>query len=223
MIIYSNGCSHTFGHCVEKEEVWVNLIMKNLSKEYVSFNSNLFSFTENTIINENNIYINESRCGAGNDYIFHTSIESITKLITYNKKPNYVFIQWSGPNRRMHCLPNGEVKFVNPQDNVEYQVKFEPMGSEHTLHYIFLLQEFLKKENIKYYFLNYMPLDNSIKFRSIYNEIDMNSFIDFGFGKDVLTTGILEMIKEKGFSCDELGHPNKEGNEYIANEILNKI
>ena len=68
-----------------------------------------------------------------------------------------------------------------------------------------------------------MPLDNSIKFRSIYNEIDMNSFIDFGFGKDVLTTGILEMIKEKGFSCDELGHPNKEGNEYIANEILNKI
>ena len=51
----------------------------------------------------------------------------------------------------------------------------------------------------------------------------MNSFIDFGFGKDVLTTGILEMIKEKGFSCDELGHPNKEGNEYIANEILNKI
>ena len=41
-----------------------------------------------------------------------------------------------------------------------------------------------------------MPLDNSIKFRSIYNEIDMNSFIDFGFGKDVLTTGILEMIKE---------------------------
>jgi len=68
-----------------------------------------------------------------------------------------------------------------------------------------------------------MPLDNSIKFRSIYNEIDMNSFIDFGFGKDVLTTGILEMIKEKGFSCDELGHPNKEGNEYIANEILGKI
>ena len=68
-----------------------------------------------------------------------------------------------------------------------------------------------------------MPLDNSIKFRSIYNEIDMNNFIDFGFGKNILTTGILEMIKEKGFSCDELGHPNKEGNEYIANEILGKI
>ena len=68
-----------------------------------------------------------------------------------------------------------------------------------------------------------MPLDNSIKFRSIYNKIDMNNFIDFGFGKNILTTGILEMIKEKGFSCDELGHPNKEGNEYIANEILGKI
>jgi hypothetical protein len=97
------------------------------------------------------------------------------------------------------------------------------MGSLHTLHYIFSLQEFLKKENIKYLFFNYMELDSSIKNYSVYNEIDMNGFIDFGFGKDILTTGILETIKEKGFNCDELGHPNKEGNDYIANEILSKI
>jgi hypothetical protein len=68
-----------------------------------------------------------------------------------------------------------------------------------------------------------MELDTSIKNYSIYNEIDMDNFIDFNKGKDILTTGILEMMKERGFSCDPFGHPNKEGNEYIANEILKKL
>lgn len=223
MIIYSNGCSHTFGHCVDKEDVWVNLIMKKLVNNYVSFNSNLYSFNKETIINEENIYINESRCGAGNDYIFHTSIESISKLILHNKKPDYVFIQWSGPNRRMHCLPNGEIKFVNPQDNVEYQVKFEPMGSEHTLHYMFSLQEFLKKEKIIYFFINYMGLDLKIKDLSIFKKIDFNQFINFGYGDEIIFKGILHYIKENNMSCDELGHPNKKGNEFIANKILEKL
>jgi hypothetical protein len=222
MIIYSNGCSHTHVHCVEKDEIWSSLIMKHFTNDYFMFISSTNSFDLNDT-DKQNILINESRCGAGNDYIFHQTLETITHLIQNNKKPDFVFIQWSGPNRRQHCLPNGEIKNVNLNDNTEYHVKFEPMGSLHTLHYMFSLQEFLKKENIKYYFFNYMSLDDSIKFNSVYNDIDMNSFIDFGFGKDILTTGLLEMIKEKGFSCDNFGHPNKEGNEYIANEILKKI
>jgi len=196
--------------------------MKHYTQDYYMFISSTNVFNINDT-NNNNILINESRCGAGNDHIFHRTLETLTHLIQNNKKPDFAFIQWSGPNRRQHCLPNGEMKNVNLHDNIEYHVKFEPMGSLHTLHYIFSLQEFLKKENIKYRFFNYMELDKSIKYNSIYNEIDMDNFIDFGFGKDILTTGILEMIKEKGFSCDELGHPNKEGNEYIANEILGKI
>jgi hypothetical protein len=167
--------------------------------------------------------INESRCGAGNDYIFHQTLETVSHLIENNKKPDYVFIQWSGPNRRQHCLPNGEIVNVNLNDNIEYHVKFEPMGSKHTLHYIFMLQEFLKKENIKYYFFNYMALDNSIKNLSIYDEIDVKNFIDFGFGKDILTNGIIEYIKNNNLSCDEFGHPNELGNEFIANEILKKL
>jgi hypothetical protein len=223
MIIYSNGCSHTFGHCVKKDDVWVNLIMKNLKENYIKFNSHLYNFTKETVVDEDNIYINESKCGAGNDYIFHTSIESISKLISYNKKPDYVFIQWSSPNRRMHCLPNGEIKFVNPQDNIEYQVKFEPMGSEHTLHYMFSLQEFLKKENINYFFINYMGLDMKIKDLSIYRRIDFSKIIDFGFGENILIEGILNYIKKNNMSCDDLGHPNKKGNEFIANKIIERI
>jgi hypothetical protein len=196
--------------------------MKHFTDDYFMFISSTNSFNLGNT-NKENILINESRCGAGNDHIFHRTLETLTYLIQNNKKPDYVLIQWSGPNRRQHCLPNGEMKNVNLHDNIEYHVKFEPMGSLHTLHYIFSLQEFLKKENIKYYFFNYMELDKSIKNNPIYNEIDMGNFIDFGFGKDILTTGILEMIKEKEFSCDNQGHPNKEGNEYIANQILKKL
>jgi hypothetical protein len=222
MIIYSNGCSHTHIHCVEKDQIWSSVIMKHFTENYDMFisSTNVFSLNE---VNNENILINESRCGAGNDHIFHRTLETLIYLIENNKKPDYVFIQWSGPNRRQHCLPNGEMKNVNLHDNIEYHVKFEPMGSLHTLHYIFSLQEFLKKENIKYYFFNYMELDNSIKNTSIYNKIDMGNFIDFGFGKNILTKGILETMIEKGYSCDTFGHPNIVGNEYIANEILKKL
>ena len=222
MIIYSNGCSHTHVHCVEKDKIWSSNIMKNFVSDYYMFISSTNHFNVN-LTNQENILINESRCGAGNDYIFHQSLETITHLIDKGKKPNYVLIQWSGPNRRQHCLPNGEMISVNLYDNVEYNVKFEPMASKHTLHYMYVLQEFLKKEKIDYYFFNYMPLDESIKNLSIYENIDFSRFIDFDYGKNILTTGILEYIKNNQMSCDDMGHPNEVGNEFIANQILKRL
>ena len=222
MIIYSNGCSHTHIHCVEKQEIWSSVIMKSFVSDYYMFISSTNYFNVN-LTNDENILINESRCGAGNDQIFHQTLETLTHLIDNNKKPNYVFIQWSGPNRRQHCLPNGEMVNVNLYDNVEYNVKFEPMASKHTLHYMYVLQEFLKKENIDYYFFNYMPLDKSIKNLSTYENIDFDRFINFGYGKNILTTGILEYIKNNQMSCDNMGHPNEVGNEFIANQILKRL
>jgi hypothetical protein len=222
MIIYSNGCSHTHVHCVDKENIWSSVIMKNFVNDYYMFISSTNHFNVN-LTRDDNILINESRCGAGNDYILHRSLEGINHLIDNNKKPDYVFIQWSGPNRRQHCLPNGEVVNVNLHDNTEYQVKFEPLGSLHTLHYMYCLQEFLKRENINYYFFNYMSLDNSIKNSAIYKKLDINRFVDFGLGVDVLTIGLLDNIKKNNMSCDDLGHPSEEGNQFIANEILKKL
>ena len=222
MIIYSNGCSHTHVHCVGKQEIWSSFIMKSFVTDYYMFISSTNYFNVN-LTNDENILINESRCGAGNDQIFHQTLETLTHLIDNNKRPNYVFIQWSGPNRRQHCLPNGEMVNVNLYDNVEYNVKFEPMASKHTLHYMYVLQEFLKKENIDYYFFNYMPLDKSIKNLSTYENIDFDRFINFGYGKDILTTGILEYIKNNQMSCDNMGHPNEVGNEFIANQILKRL
>lgn len=222
MIIYSNGCSHTHVHCVEKEQIWSSLIMENFNSNYYLFISATNPFNIN-ITNNDNILINESRCGAGNDYIYHQTLETLSHLIENGRKPDHVFIQWSGPNRRQHCTPNGETVFVNLYDNVDYNIKFEPMASKHTLHYMFSLQEFLKKEEIEYYFFNYMALDKSITDLSIYKNIDLTRFIDFGYGKDILTTGILDYINNNNMSCDNMGHPNEIGNRFIANQILKKL
>jgi hemerythrin-like domain-containing protein len=128
MLLYVNGCSHTEGHHLEQKYTWSNLVKESLG---VSYN-----------------LINDAKCGAGNDYILHQSLESISKLINENKKPNLVIIQWSSPYRRLHSTHIGVEKFVNTFDNSEYGVKFEPMASKHTLHYIYLLQQFLKDNNI---------------------------------------------------------------------------
>lgn len=222
MIIYSNGCSHTHVHCVEKDEIWSSLIMKNFVKDYHFHISSTNYFNTANTQNEN-ILINDSRCGAGNDYILHTSLENITYLLKNNLKPDYVFIQWSGPNRRQHCEPNGRIVNVNLYDNVEYGVKFEPMGSIHTLHYMYLLQEFLESYNINYRFFNYMELDKNIINNQVYNNLNKKNIIDFGMGEKILTKGLINFMKENNFSCDNDGHPNVEGNRFIANEIIKTL
>jgi hypothetical protein len=191
MILYTNGCSITHGYLVGFENSWANILSKN-----------------------NNLdLINDSQCGVGNDYIFHKSLESITKLINEKKKPELVIIQWSGPNRRLHCDIDGNYYYVNLTDHIKYQPKYEPMGSEHTLHYMFCLHSFLEKNNIPYLFFNYMDLNNSIKKLEIYNEIDWT--------KSILINR--NLLISKKYIHDNEGHPNTAGHLYIANVIAKKL
>jgi hypothetical protein len=168
------------------------------------------------------VLYNHAIHGAGNDYIFHKSLETISSLVQKGNKPDYVIIQWSGTNRRLHFFPDGYV-FVNPSDYTELGVKFEPYGSEHTIHYMFSLQEYLKKNNINYLFFNYMALDKSIKDISVYNEIDLNNFLDFGMGESIIYNGLIDFFKSKDMCCDDAGHPNHQGNYLIAEEIGNRL
>ena len=219
MVVYTNGCSHTAGGCMKFQYTWPNIIIKSIIKNK--------SYKINPIEKEiglfDNILYNESLHGAGNDYIFHKSIETISTLISNNKKPNHVIIQWSGPNRRLHTQPDGTILFINPWDYPELGVKFEPMGSEHTIHYMFALQEFLKKNKIEYWFFNYMQLDKSIKKLQIYKEIDFDRFIDFGIGNSIIFKGLIDFFKSKSLCCDEQGHPNQDANFIIAKQFLDKI
>jgi hypothetical protein len=218
MILYTNGCSHTAGGCFKQIYSWPNLIMKSIM-ELKTYATNPL----NTDFKKNSkILYNQARHGGGNDFIFHKSLETITSLIQNNNKPDYVIIQWSGPNRRLHSLPDGYL-FVNPWDNTELGVKFEPYGSEHTIHYMFSLQEFLKKNQINYLFFNYMALDTSIKKTSIYAEIDTDRFLNFGMGDDILFNGLIDFLKSKNMCCDSQCHPNHEGIYLICQEIANKL
>ena len=191
MILYTNGCSITHGYLVGFENSWANIIAKNNDLQL----------------------INESQCGVGNDFIFHKTLESISKLIDNNKKPEFVIIQWSGPNRRLHCDIDGNYYYVNLTDHLKYHPKYEPMGSEHTLHYMFSLQEFLKTNGIKYYFFNYKDLNQSIKLLNIYNKIDWEC--DFEIN--------MIHLKKNGLVADDFGHPSLEGQYWIANNISKKL
>lgn len=224
MVIYSIGCSHTYGHCLRnKSLVWSNIIMRSFSQNYSTFGVNFNKLSIDSVKNTTDIFVNDSVCGAGNDFIYHTTLENVTLLIQENKKPDFVFVQWSGPNRRQHCRPDGNIVYVNLFDNVDDGIKFEPMGSMHTLHYMFSLQEFFKKENIKYYFFNYFGLDHSIKNLNIFKQIDFNSFLNFNLGDNFLYEGLLDYMIKNNYSCDEYGHPNEEGNYFMANHISEKL
>lgn len=219
MIIYTNGCSHTAGGSYNsKLYSWPHIIMKSIlnSKPYIN-NPNKLKQKEKL-----DILYNDSEHGAGNDFIFHKSLERITELIQTENKPDYVIIQWSGPNRRLHILPD-KYTFVNLYDNVELGIKFEPHGSQHTIHYMFSLQEFLKKNKINYLFFNYMALDESIKETNVFKQIDLDKFLKFDMGDNILFNGIIDLLKSKNMCSDNQGHPNHAGNYFICQQIAKEF
>lgn len=219
MIIYTNGCSHTAGHCFKRAKSWPHIVIKSI----IGNNSYSNNIEYNSIKRNSNVLYNQALHGAGNDYIFHKSLETISGLINSDNTPNYVIIQWSGPNRRMHSTADGGHLFVNPYDNTELGVLFEPMGSEHTLHYMLMLQEFLKNNGIKYLFFNYMELHKSIKKNATYKFIDFDNIVNFGLDSDTTFSGLINFFKENNMNCDEGGHPNKDGNYFIGKHIVEKL
>lgn len=229
MIVYVNGCSHT--EDVDKNNTkytWPRILMGKLSELYGYYRvigCSLNNRIDNSMSGFNQIktdmLINDSVCGASNDYIFHTSLESINELLNNKIKPDLVIIQWSGPNRRENCDHNGNISFITPYENLDHHLKFEPMASKHTLHYMFSLQEILTKNGINHLFFNYMGLDESIKNTNVLYKIDKSKVLDFG--NDTIFNGLIDLFRSNGFIRDVQGHPNKLGSECISNKILEKL
>jgi hypothetical protein len=241
MFLYVNGCSHSDDLWQEKDEernnsfVWSQHLIKNFVKDFkyfriigenpqkrpYIFEEKLLNISLNDLLNIENLLINDSVSGSGNDRIFHASLESLVKMIKLGKIPDLVVIQWSGPNRREYCDIDGKPLFVSPSENSHLHPKFEPMASTHTVHYMFILQEFLKKHNIDYYFFTYFGLDKSIEDLHTYNSLDITKFIDFG--NNTLYNGLIDLILSKGFNRDEHGHPNEMGAKFISDKIFKNI
>ena len=142
-------------------------------------------------------------------------------MVKIGKTPDLVVVQWSGVNRREYCGIDGKPLFVNPNQNSHLYPKFEPMATTHTAHYMFILQELLKKHNINYYFFTYFGVDKSIKNLNIYNSLDVSKMIDFG--NNTFYEGLIDLLLVNGFNRDEHGHPNQKGAKFISNNIFKNI
>lgn len=226
MIIYSNGCSHTRGACrMNMDDSYISIIAKSLFRddyelyygnpniEYKQSNDNLNFFKKKSVKN-NKVLVN-ANFGKSNDLIFFETINTIYECKNKKIKIDYVIIQFSGPNRRAHSLPNGNVTNINPHDDFELGIKYEPFASLSTLQYLIILQELFEKEGIEYVFIPYMELDK----RTIIN----NPILQY-INNERLTTSLIighrNYFRKKKYVCDYPGHPNLLGNYILADKVL---
>jgi hypothetical protein len=160
--------------------------------------------------------INTSKDGIGNDWIFHNIVEYLNSVETETE--DWHIVQWSGPMRRLHQSISGKEWTVYPDvgDSNGLGPKWEPMGSKHTLHYMYCVQELFQTKGIRnWIFWNYFPLDESVKGLNTYNGIEWNNFVDIDRAW---------MIKNNYvWDGEDGGHPNIEGIYWIANTLLNKM
>ena len=218
MIIYTNGCSHSIG--IGSNYAWSEIVSKALSR-----NMNYLTdiYLENYKIFEKNTFYNFADSGKGNDLIFIETIDFITKCKKNKIKPDYIFIQWSGPSRFTSQEFDGKLRKYTPSDDSIELFSFEPFASIRTLTFIYTLQELFKKENIEYYFCCYMDLDKSIIDTELYSSIDLSKFISFDSQTNPITDGFRQKMIEYGYILDANGHPSFYGHYYIANKFLDVI
>lgn len=213
MIIYVNGCSHTEGHCVgfDSPNNWP-IILADVFFENDYF---LKNGIDETVSNKKNFLINEALSGGSNQRIEYTTIQTISTLLERKLKVDYALIQLTSVSRRMHILPDGDIRHVNPYDFYDMGLRYEPHGSILTLHHILNLQNFFKLNNIKYLFIPY--------FDNINYEKPEQNLIDFKKFTTNFFKGYIKNFKKNKFVCDNQGHPNKTGNQIIYEDVIKSL
>ena len=224
MILYSNGCSHTTkNHPYFKS--YIDLVADTLMGTYdeLSLGANINDINElhdisDNVITDQDLLIRGEHHGKGNDTILFETYNCIKSLVSENIKIDYVVIQFSGVNRRIHTTPNGEYEFINPFTNSELGVKFEPVATEQSLQYMLILQDLFKSNNIKYCFIPYMEFDATVLKNSNITKLIDNDFLIRG-----LEVGCRNEFRSKGRTCDAPGHPNTLGYYELAKLVLEKF
>lgn len=171
---------------------------------------------------EDDCIISLASDGKGNDSILFDTLYALRGFESRGEKIDLVIIQFSGPSRRLVSTDVDDLAYANPHENFEFGVNFEPVGSLLTLHSMLVLQDFLKRGNYNYFFLNYFSLDRRIETQNVYNELDLSKFITYK-DKHPIFDGWLEHIKNDGLSIDEFGHPNLELMELISKSFFDKL
>lgn len=187
---------------------------QNDYREYVEFDY-IFDWDKKDSI------ISLATDGKGNDSIILDTLQTLRNFEQRKEKIDLVLIQFSGPSRRLVSPLDERYAFSNPYQNEEFGVNFEPSGSYLTLHYMVMLQDYLKKGGYDYFFLNYFSLDKKIQEESIFNELDLSKFITYKDNHPIFD-GWLERAKKDGMCIDEDGHPSLELMEIIGSKFYEK-
>lgn len=237
MIILFNGCSHTEGSGVPNTQTWSNMVFRSISRtgKFIVINdsvneNNMTCYKKLEFIHRFNlenesepIGISLARSGKGNDAIFYETIEAIEHLKKINKKPNMVFIQWSGPNRRIiqQISDYEEVYYVNPSDGNRNLLPMDPLASKQSVTYIKSLETYLKLNNIDYVFIPFMEFDPSEKFKGTktYKSLDFSKIIIAPSGWGGFRTHFIE----NDMNIDEAGHTTTLGHWVFANFIIDRV
>lgn len=225
MILLTNGCSHTRGACRNcYEDSYSSIVAKSLmGGDYLQltlreYEMNSFTFTRFiNLIKENpkkNIHLLLADYGKSNELIFFETLNILHQFDKNNIKVDFSIIQWTGPNRRVHSLFDKIVN-VNPHDNYDYGVKFEPWASTTTLQYMVVIQNELKKRNINYCFVPYMEVyrDSNIDF-NLYEFLELEKFTTNPY------EGHRNDFRYRNLCCDVSGHPSLLGNYVLANKVI---
>ena len=171
MILLTNGCSHSVPVKTRIGTDWCSVFSKKMGitditlmgpfDDYFFNNRSLYLKTIDNLP-KTDFTLSLASSGKSNDCIYFETIETIERLISDNKKPDLVLIQWSGPSRRLTMNLESETIFcVTPDDIIENVAipHFEPLASELTIRYSSILAQYLNRLNIEYRFLFYFPTE----------------------------------------------------------------
>jgi hypothetical protein len=218
MIIYNNGCSHTYEAYTKFSNSYIDIVASELTDfkfKSIYPSRGFFKKDRNNSIADNHIIYKNAYNGKSNDLIFFETLNFIYTKLFQNQKIDLLVIQWSGPNRRFHSLPNGKIANINLYDNYELGVKFEPLATEQTLHYMKVLQDLCQMYDINYVFIPYMEMDETVA-----NNHPILKLLN----KDKFTGSIIEGHRrdflKKNLTRDVGGHPNMYGVYKLAELIL---
>jgi len=228
MIIYSNGCSHTapnHPYFVSYIDIVSEVLMKENEYESIKLGrgvedsvSSLWHFNNEFVKDPHDFLLRNSQHGKSNDLIFFETYNVVKYLLSKNIKLDYAIIQFSGLNRRFQTTPEGKILDVNPFENFDLGVKFEPIATEQSLQYMLILQDLFKSNDIKYCFIPYMEFDSEVLKDSIIPQLIDNDFLVKG-----LEVGCRNKFRIEGKTCDAPGHPNTFGYYELAKLVLEKF
>lgn len=233
MIVYSNGCSHTAGACVSRRETYPHAFMDYVTSPlgvkradeweyFILPHYNTIQHQEDILNHKgDHLLVFHAHHGKSNDKIYYETIDTILRMISIGKKPDYALIQWSGPNRKLFTSePGNDDRDINsqifsstPHDYTEQGLYFEPFASKHTLQLMISLQDFLIKHDVEYVFIPYMELIQVPTMIEL-DSLDLTKLTVDPF------KGHRNIFRYEGLSGDVHGHPNELGNYFILVQIL---